>query len=116
MGNLKFEREILIYKTYFLDFYEQQSLPVQNKIEKVLNLIRNLNQVPKKFFEHIEDTKGLFEIKVEFEGNIYRIFCFFDKGNLVILGNAFIKKSPKTPRSQIEIALRIMKEYNDEKK
>lgn len=67
-------------------------------------MVRQLRVVPKKFFEHIEDAKGLYEIKVEYVGNIYRIFAFFDKGNLVVLGNGFIKKSTKTPKTQIEIA------------
>ncbi|ODS29982.1 MAG: hypothetical protein SCARUB_04911, partial [Candidatus Scalindua rubra] len=49
-------------------------------------------------------------------GNIYRIFSFFDKGNLVVLGNAFQKKTQKVPRKEIEKALKIMKEYFHEKK
>lgn len=113
---MNFHRNILAYKRYFLDFYESQTPEVQDKIEKVLNLVRHLRIIPKKFFEHISDTKGLYEIKVEYDGNIYRIFCFFDKENLVILGNAFVKKSAKTPKIQIDIALRIMKEYKDENK
>jgi phage-related protein len=113
---LEFERNIVAYKRYFLDFYHSQPTDVQDKIEKVLNLVRHLRNVPKRFFEHIEDTKGLYEIKVEYNGNIYRIFSFFDRGNLIILGNAFVKKTAKTPKTQIEIALRIMKEYKNENK
>lgn len=113
---MEFERNIVAYKRYFLDFYDSQPADVQDKIEKVLNLIRHLKNVLKRFFEHIEGTKGLYEIKVEYNGNIYRIFSFFEKGNLIILGNAFVKKSAKTPKIQIEIALRIMKEYKNENK
>lgn len=56
----------------------------------------------------MEGTKGLYEIRVEVGSNIYRIFAFFDKGNLVILGNAFQKKTQKTPKIEIEKALKIM--------
>ena len=61
-------------------------------------------------------TKGLYEIRVEVGSNIYRIFSFFDKGNIVVLGNAFQKKSQKTPKQEIEKALKIMEEYYEDKK
>jgi phage-related protein len=80
-----------------------------------LNLIRVTRQVPEKYFKHLEGTKGLYEVRVEVGSNIFRIFAFFDKGNLVILGNAFQKKTQKTPRLEIAKALVIMKEYNHEK-
>jgi len=59
---------------------------------------------------------GLFEIRVEFESNIFRIFCCFDKGNLVILFNGFQKKTQKTPKKELDKASRIMKEYFEFKK
>lgn len=62
----------------------------------------------------MEGTKGLYEIRVEVGNNIYRIFSFFDKGNIIVLGNAFQKKTQKTPKEEIEKALIIMKEYQDE--
>ncbi len=82
-------RQVIAYKTYFLDFYEKLSENVQTKIEWTLNLIRVTQQVPEKYFKHLEGTKGLYEIRIGLRGNIYRIFSFFEKGNLVILGNAF---------------------------
>jgi phage-related protein len=98
-----------------LDFYTKQTDPVQAKIEWTLNLIRVTRQVPDKYFKYIEGTKGLYEIRVEVGSNIYRIFSFFDKGNLVVLGNAFQKKSQKTPKKEIDRAIKIMEEYNHEK-
>ena len=80
-----------------------------------MQLIRVTRQVPEKYFKHMEGTKGLYEVRVEVGSNIYRIFAFFDKGNLVVLGNAFQKKTQKTPRLEIEKALKIMEEYNHEK-
>ncbi|MBC7422374.1 MAG: type II toxin-antitoxin system RelE/ParE family toxin, partial [Ferruginibacter sp.] len=80
-----------------------------------LNLIRVTQQVPEKYFKHLKGTKGLYEIRVEAGNNIYRIFSFFDHGNLVVLGNAFQKKTQKTPKNEIDKALKIMKEYINEK-
>ena len=77
-------------------------------------MIRVTPQIPEKYFKHLEGTKGLYEIRVEVSSNIYRIFAFFDKGNLVILGNGFQKKSQKTPKQEIERALKIMEEYQNE--
>jgi len=106
-------RQVVAYKRYFLDFYSQQPENVQAKIEWTLNLIRITKYIPEKYFKHLEGTKGLYEIRVEIGGNIYRIFSFFDKGNLVILGNAFQKKTQKTPKQEIEKAIKIMEEYNN---
>lgn len=108
-------RQVVAYKKYFLDFYSMQPDNVQAKIEWTLNLIRVTKYVPEKYFKHLEGTKGLYEIRVEVGSNIYRIFSFFDKGNLVVLGNAFQKKTQKTPRQEIEKALKIMEEYNNAK-
>lgn len=109
-------RKIIVFKSYFLDFYEAQPDHVQAKMEWTLNLLRVMPRVPEKYFKHIEGAKGLYEIRVEAAGNIYRIFSFFDKGNLVVIGNAFQKKTQKTPKAEIERALRIMEEYYHEKK
>lgn len=107
-------RELRIYRRYFFDFYEEQTENVQKKIEWTLGLIKNLNRIPDKYFKHIEGTKGLFEVRVQVGSNIYRIFTFFDEGNIVVLGNGFQKKTQKTPKQEIELALKIMKEYFDE--
>ncbi len=107
------DRQVIAFKRYFLDFYESQIDNVQAKIEWTLQLIRTTQKVPEKYFKHME--KGMFEIRVEVGNNIYRIFSFFDKGNLVVLGNAFQKKSQKTPKSEIEKALKIKEEYFNEK-
>lgn len=113
---MTYDRQVIAYKNYFLDFYEKQPENVQSKIEWTLNLIRVTRQVPEKYFKHLEGTNGLYEIRVEVGRNIYRIFSFFDKGNLVVLGNAFQKKSQKTPKQELEKALKIMEEYQNENK
>ena len=113
---MTYDRQVIAYKNYFLDFYEKQPENVQTKIEWTLNLIQVTQYIPEKYFKHLEGTNGLYEIRVEVGRNIYRIFSFFDKGNLVVLGNAFHKKSQKTPKQELEKALKIMEEYQNENK
>ena len=109
-------RTILIFKLYFTSFYEDLPEDVQKKIDWTIGLVRDLPRIPEKFFKHIEGTHGLYEIRVQIGSNIFRIFCFFDEGNIVVLGNGFQKKKQKTPKDEIKLALKIMKEYFDEKK
>lgn len=105
------DRKVIAYKNYFLDFYKEQNDKVQRKIEWTLRLLETNNQIPEKYFKHMTNTNGLYEIRVDVGSNIYRIFSFFDKGNLVVLGNAFQKKTQKTPKQEIEKALKIKDEY-----
>jgi phage-related protein len=109
-------RRVIAYKRYFLDFYESQTDDIQRKIEWTLGLLRDLPMIPEKYFKHIEGTKGLYEARVQVGSNIYRIFAFFDKGQIIVLGNAFQKKTQKTPKEEIKLALKIMAEYFSENK
>lgn len=110
-----FTRTINVYGDDFWDFYNLQKKSVQDKIDWVIGLVKVLRQVPEKFFKHLEDSDGLFEIRVKAGSNIYRIFCFFDEGNLVILLNGFQKKTDKTPKQEIERAERLKKQYYEKK-
>lgn len=110
------ERKIIFYKHYFPDFYVGQTEKVQEKIEYVFKIIRSVQNVPKKFLEHLTGTDGLFEIRIEYESNIYRIFCCFDKGNLVVLFNCFQKKTQKTPKKEITFTEKLKEEYFNSKK
>jgi phage-related protein len=105
------ERKIIFYKSYFIDFYSIQTPKVQEKIEYVLKLIQTVERVPEKFLKHLEGTKGIYEIQIESGKNIFRIFCCFDKGNIVILFNAFQKKTQKLPKQEIELAQKLMNQY-----
>jgi len=104
-------RQIIYYKNYFKDFFEKQPEKVKEKIDYVLFVITIAERIPIKFFKHIEGTVGLYEIRVEYNDNIYRIFCCFDRGKIVVLFNGFQKKSQKTPSAEIDKALKIMKGY-----
>ncbi len=109
-------REILIYKEYFFNFYSKQNEKVQRKIEFVLDLVRFENQVPKKFFKKLENTNGIYEIKVITSQKSIRILCFLDDGSLIILVNSFVKKSQKTPCKEIKLAEKLKNEYLINKK
>lgn len=105
------KRQIIYFKDYFTDFFYAQTEKVKDKIDYVLFLVTVANRIPKKFFNQMKGYDRLWEIRIEFESNIYRIFCCFDEGNLVVLFNGFQKKSQKTPKKEIEKAMRIKKEY-----
>lgn len=108
-------RQIIYYKKYFFDFFSHLTTKVKEKIDHVLFVVTVAERIPSKFLQHLEGTDGLYEIRVEFQGNIYRIFCCFDEGQVVVLFNGFQKKSQKTPTGELERAMKIMKEYFDEK-
>jgi len=109
-------RKISTYGKYFFDFYNKLDKNLQEKIDWVFELVKTVDIIPKKYFQHIENTDGIFEIRIEYGSNIYRIFCFFDEGNLVILINAFQKKSQKTPKPEIALAVKLKKQYFIDKK
>ena len=108
-------RTITFYKDYFQTFFDKQNKKVKAKIVWTFDLVEDLERVPETYLKHIENTDGLYEIRVQLGSDIFRIFCFFDKGQLVVLANGFQKKTQKTPKKEIEIALKIKAEYENEK-
>lgn len=108
-------REIVAYKNYFEDFLRKQNSKVQSKIYKILEAIATLEHIPQRYLKHLSGTNGLYEARVQLGSNIWRVFCFFDEGQLVILLNGFQKKTQKTPKKEIEKAIKLMKQYYDEK-
>ena len=109
------KREIRFYKHYFNEFFVAQTDKVRRKIAQTLVWIQTIDRLPVSILKSIEGKKGLYEIRVEYAGNIYRVFCCFDEGSLVILFNGFQKKTQKTPTSEIDKAERLMKEYFNNK-
>ncbi len=109
-------RKIIFYENHFIEFYKNQDEKVKVKIQYVLELIKQVDRVPEKFLKHLSGTDGLYEIRVEYRSNIYRIFCCFDEGKLVILFNGFHKKTQKTPHNELEKAIRLRSNYFGQKK
>ncbi len=108
-------RKITFYKNYFQDFFSKQNKKVKAKIVWTFDLVEDLQRVPETYLKHIENTDGLYEIRVQLASDIFRIFCFFDQEQLVVLANGFQKKTQKTPKKEIESALKIKAEYESEK-
>jgi len=111
----KKQRTIIFYKDYFSEFFIKQREKVKEKIIWTFDLIEEIERIPQTYLKHIENTDGLFEVRVQQGSDIFRIFCFFDEGNIVVLANGFQKKTQKAPKKEIEKALKIMEEYLNEK-
>ena len=109
-------RTIIFYGDYFMDFYKTLDDKVKEKVKYVLELIKQVDRVPDKFLAPMTGCDGLFEVRVEYQSNIYRIFCCFDQGQLVVLFNGFQKKTQKTPKEVIERAMRLKNDYFRTKK
>ena len=91
-------RTVTFYKDYFTEFFVKQREKVQDKITWTLELLEQLEKIPETYLKHIENTEGLYEIRIKQGSDIFRIFCFFDKGKLIVLANGFQKKVQKTPK------------------
>ena len=104
-------RHIKLFKSYYKDFYVEQTQTVRDKINFVLKLVETQRIIPKKFFRIIEGSDGIYEVRVEIESNIYRVFCCMDEGAVVVLFHGIQKKSQKTPPKEIKKAEAIKKEY-----
>ena len=109
------KRELVFYKEYFREFYKSQSAKVQKKILWTFRVVEDLERIPEIYFKHLVGTEGLYEIRVQCGSDIFRIFCFFDKNNLVIVGHGFQKKTQQTPQREIDKALLIKNQYYYEK-
>ncbi|MFZ4543994.1 MAG: type II toxin-antitoxin system RelE/ParE family toxin [Saprospiraceae bacterium] len=108
-------RKIYIYGSDFWEFYNNQNEEVQKKIDWIFGYIERIPFISEKFLKHIEGTQGLYEIRVSIRSNIFRIMCFFDQGNFVIILSGFQKKSKKTPRSEIKRAIILKNNYFKDK-
>ena len=109
-------RTVIAYKHYFEEFLLAQPKKVQDKIFKVVEFIENYERIPTTYLKAISGTDGLFEARIKLGSNIWRVFCFFDRGKLVVLLNGFAKKTQKTPKKEIDKAVNLMIEYYENKK
>lgn len=108
-------RQVIAYQNHFEDFLKKQPVKVQDKIYKVIEAIETLERVPANYLKAMSGTKGLYEARIKLGSDIWRVFCFFDQGKLVILLNGFTKKSQKTPKNEIDKAISLMGAYYTEK-
>lgn len=106
-------RSLKVYGPDFWEFFYQQSKKVQERILWTIRVIRDFQMISEKYLKHIDD--GIYEIRISSGSNIFRIFCFFDEGKLVILLNGFQKKTQKTPTKEIERAKKLKIQYYEDK-
>ena len=104
-----------LYKNYFLDFYLKLDKKTRAKVDWTIKVIEHEKMVPIEYFQKLKGTDGIWEIRVKLGSNIYRVLCFFDEDQIIVLENGFQKKTQKTPKNQIRKAEKIKKEYFDEK-
>lgn len=109
-------RTIKLFRSYYKEFYVAQTKTVRQKINQVLKMIETQRIVPIKFFKYLEGSDGIYEVRVEVNKNIYRVFTCFDKGAVVVLFHGIQKKSQKTPWKDIRRAEALRKEYFESKK
>ncbi|MBO7588822.1 MAG: type II toxin-antitoxin system RelE/ParE family toxin [Bacteroidaceae bacterium] len=112
----QFVRQLVVFEDHFKEFRKTLDKEALKKLYQALTLIMKVEVVPIRFLKAIKGRKGLYEIRSEYEGNIYRVFCCFDEGNLVILFNGFQKKTQKTPIEQLDKAEALMKKYFEQKR
>jgi phage-related protein len=108
-------REVISYNGHFERFLSKQPIKVQDKIFKVIEIIETYERVPTNYLKALAGTNGLYEARIKLGSNIWRVFCFFDQGKLVILLNGFAKKTQKTPKKELNKALSLKAVYFEEK-
>ena len=114
-------REILFYKTASgrcpaEDFLESLSSKQAQKVVWVLSLIEELPTIPDKYFKKLVSTDDLWEVRINYGGEIFRLLGFFDGSQLIVLNHAFQKKTRKTPRNAIQVAEKRKQEYFNRRK
>lgn len=108
------ERRIIAFGQYYQEFISSLDEYEKKKVHYILSLLQTEDRLPIKFIKLIRD--GLYELRIQYNGNIFRIFFIFDEGQVVVLFNGFQKKSQKTPEKEIAKALKIKEEYYEYKK
>jgi phage-related protein len=104
-------REVIFWGNYFKTFFIQQDQKVRRKINYVLWLIRYTERVPEKFLKHLEDSNGLYEIRISTTSKEIRFLSFFDDDKLIVVINFFVKKLQKTPKKELESGQKLKQEY-----
>jgi phage-related protein len=112
--NKKF-RTAVFYKDYFEQFFVKQNNRVKEKIIWTIRLVEDVEVVPSIYLKSISGTNGIYEIRIQTGSDIFRILCFFDKENIIVIGNGFQKKTQKTPKNEIIKAIQIKLNYENEK-
>jgi len=102
-------RKIVAYGGYYESFMKTLSSNERRKILKALLLFSEEEKIPYHYIKYIRDS--IFEFRVSYGNNEFRIFFIYDGNTIVVLLNCFKKKTQKTPQNEIEKAIRLKNEY-----
>lgn len=108
------DRKIVTYGGYFERFIQGLTEQEQLKVKYGLLLLKSQDKVSTKFVKYLRD--GIYELRTLCNGNIFRVFFIFDYGNIVVLFNGFQKKTQKTPKNELELAIKIKDSYYADKR
>lgn len=84
----------------------------RKKVRKALLLFETEDRIPSHHIKYIRD--GVYEFRVNYGNNEFRIFFIYDGDTIVVLFNCFRKKTQKTPNKEIEKAIKLKKEYYEQ--
>ncbi|MBS9781332.1 MAG: type II toxin-antitoxin system RelE/ParE family toxin [Gammaproteobacteria bacterium] len=107
------EKQIIAYKGYYQAFMKKLNAKEQDKVRKALLLLRSSERLPYHYIKHLRD--GLYELRVSLGNNALRLFFIYDGDKIIVLFNGFRKKTQKTPKQEIDKALRLKKEYYEQR-
>ena len=105
------QRALFFYEDCFWELFEILHQESQEKFNRILRLISTTENISTSIFKHVTDSRGLFEIRISTLTSRFRVFCFFDRNNRLIIINGFLKKSSNTSKKELQKAMRIRKEY-----
>jgi putative addiction module killer protein len=106
------KRKIIAFRSYYKDFMNSLTNEEQNKVRKGLLILENNEKIPYHYIKFIRD--GIYEFRVNYGNNEFRLFFIYDGNTIVVLFNGFKKKSQKTPQNEIEKAIKLKKEYYEQ--
>ena len=109
-------REVAFYRTEsgncpIEQFLDSLTARQSAKVTWTLDLIEDLDVVPKQYFKKLTDTDDIWEIRVKVGRNSFRILSFFDGPRLVVLNHAFSKQTRKIAKSDIQLAENRKRDY-----
>jgi phage-related protein len=114
-------REVLFYKTDsgkspvkdFLDSLESKQI---QKVTWVLQLLEELDRIPKQYFKKLENTDDIWEARIQCGNNIFRLLGYWDGSKFIVLCHGFAKKTQKVPKKEISLAEKRKRNYFRRKK
>lgn len=109
-------KKIIFYRTEsgrspIDDFLDKLPDKTVEKIAFVLRVVRDIQPTPRQYFKKIVEHDNLWEIRIDLGSNSFRLLCFLDNNNSIVVTNAFSKKTNKVPRKEIWVAQSRKLEY-----